>query len=73
MQMIIEYIQTALKNLYKPHLGLPLVAPPHSVLVSPQAFDKLRQNKHAFEKLSALGNMQLDTIQRCKVCTVFAL
>ena len=66
MQMTLETIETALENLYKPHLGLPLVAPPHSVLVSPQAFDKLRQNKDHFERLSDLGNMQLSTLQGCR-------
>jgi exonuclease VII small subunit len=37
-----------------------------SILASPQAFDKLREDKQAFEKLSALGQMQLDPIQKCR-------
>ncbi len=66
MQKTLETIQTVLDNLSDPHLDLPLVAPPYKVLASPQLFDKLREDKHEFERLAALGQMYLDSLQKCR-------
>ena len=66
MQKTLETIQTVQQHLSDPHLGLPLVAPPYEVLASPQLFDKLREDKQAFERLSALGQMYLDPLQKCR-------
>ena len=66
MPNMLKTIQTVSEHLDDPYFGLPIVAPPYSVLASPQLFDKLRGDKYEFERLSALGQMYLDTLQKCR-------
>jgi exonuclease VII small subunit len=62
-----KLLKTIKTNLYQPDCGLPLVAPPHSVLASPKLFDTLRQDKTKFSRLQALGEESyLEPVQLCR-------
>jgi hypothetical protein len=67
MSHTLAVIETIKKNLHTPFQGLPLVAPPSSVLRSSKAFDKLRQDESQFKRLGALGREPfLDAISKCR-------
>jgi hypothetical protein len=67
MTHTLSLIETVKKNLHVFCQGLPLVAPPLSVLRSSKAFDKLRQDEQQFKRLGALGRERyLDAVAKCR-------